>query len=254
MPVLGKTVIAKEQLLGSGADLYIDSFSATNTGGAGCGGGMGGTPAEQEFAAAGIKHVFLLSTACATTAKTDLAEVEQDIERLGAVTGTLPAADRLVAAMNGTLDRVATALGDLPEDRRPSYFFFDYDAGTQQPTAVCRKQIANAIITLAGARNAFADCDADFRPVGWEEVVARNPDWIQLGVRNRGTADATRKAFDEAERFLRDNPATKDLAAVRQGRFVRIGSEVTTVAGVRNADTVERIARTVHPELVKEGR
>ncbi|MFD8597929.1 ABC transporter substrate-binding protein [Kitasatospora sp. NPDC059646] len=248
VPVLGKTVIAKEQLLGSGADLYIDTFSSTTAG------GPGGPPGEQEFAAAGIKHLHLLSTACTATTKTDLAEVEQDIERLGAVTGTLPAADRLVAAMDGTLDRVAVALGALPDDRRPSYFFFDYDAGTQQPTAVCRRQIANAIITLAGARNAFADCDADFRPVGWEEVVARNPDWIQLGVRNRGSADDTRAAFDEAERFLRDNPATRDLTAVRQGRFVRIGSEVTTVAGVRNADTVQQIARTVHPELVKDGR
>ncbi|GAA3073647.1 hypothetical protein GCM10020000_68200 [Streptomyces olivoverticillatus] len=28
VPVLGKTVIPKEKLLGSGADLYVDSFSS----------------------------------------------------------------------------------------------------------------------------------------------------------------------------------------------------------------------------------
>ncbi|MFF0392899.1 ABC transporter substrate-binding protein [Kitasatospora sp. NPDC004615] len=251
IPVLGETVIAKEKLLGSGADLYIDSFAAM--GGAG-GGGVGGPPGDREFAAAGIKHMYLLSTACAGgPAKSDLAEVEQDIKRLGAVTGTLPRANELVAAMDGTLARVAAGLDQLPDERRPSYFFFDYDAGAKQPTAVCRKQIANAIITLAGARNVFADCDADFKAVGWEDVIAKNPDWIQLGVRSRGSADADRKAFDEAERFLRDNPATRNLNAVQQGHFVRIGSEVTTTAGVRNADTVRQIAAIVHPDLVKGG-
>ncbi|MGW4380636.1 ABC transporter substrate-binding protein [Kitasatospora sp. NPDC004531] len=253
IPVLGRTVIAKEQLLGSGADLYIDSFATV----AGAG-GTGGPPSEQEFAAARIKHLYLLSTACASDAKqekTDLAEVQQDIKRLGAVTGTLPAADRLVAAMDGTLAEVAAALGRLPDGaQRPGYFFFDFDAGTQQPTAVCRRQIAHAVITLAGARNVFADCDADFAQVSWEEVVARNPDWIQLGIRSRGSADADRRAFDEAEAFLRDNPATRNLAAVQQGHFVRIGSEATTTAGVRNAETVRRIARTVHPELFTGGR
>ncbi|OKJ13848.1 ABC transporter substrate-binding protein [Kitasatospora sp. CB01950] len=249
IPVLGETVIAKEKLLGSGADLYIDSFAAM----AGAG-GTGGPPSEQEFAAAGIKHMYLLSTACAKNEQTDLAEVQQDIKRLGAVTGTLPAADRLVAAMDSKLAEVAVGLGRLPEAQRPGYFFFDYDAGAKQPTAVCRKQIANAIITLAGARNVFADCDADFKQVGWEDVIAKNPDWIQLGVRSRGSADADRKAFDEAEQFLRTNPATRNLAAVQQGRFVRIGSEATTTAGVRNADTVQQIARTVHPELVGGGR
>ncbi|PJN25694.1 ABC transporter substrate-binding protein [Kitasatospora sp. CB02891] len=249
IPVLGSAVPAKEKLLGSGADLYIDSFAST-----GAVGGTGGPPSEQEFAAAGIKHVYLLSTACAKSVKTDLAEVEQDIKRLGAVTGTLPEADRLVAAMDGTLNKVATALGRLQGERRPGYFFFDYDAGTKQPTAVCNRQIAHAVITLAGARNVFADCDADFKAVGWEDVVARNPDWIQLGVRHRGSEDADRRAFDEAEQFLRTNPVTRELTAVRQGHLLRIGSEVTTVAGVRNADTVQRIARALHPDLVKDGQ
>nr|WP_043909234.1 ABC transporter substrate-binding protein [Kitasatospora griseola] len=249
IPVLGSAVPAKERLLGSGADLYIDSFAST-----GAMGGTGGPPSEQEFAAAGIKHVYLLSTACAKSTKTDLAEVEQDIKRLGAVTGTLPEADRLVAAMDGTLNKVATALGRLQGERRPGYFFFDYDAGTKQPMAVCNRQIAHAVITLAGARNVFADCDADFKAVGWEDVVARNPDWIQLGVRHRGSEDADRRAFDEAEQFLRTNPVTRELSAVRQGHLLRIGSEVTTVAGVRNADTVQQIARALHPDPVKDGQ
>ncbi|MEW1913535.1 ABC transporter substrate-binding protein [Kitasatospora sp. NPDC085895] len=253
VPVLGRAVIAKEKLLGSGADLYVDTFASMGA----MGGATGAAPTEQEFAAAGIKHVQLHSTACAdrlTGPQQDLSEVAADIRRLGAITGTTARAEELVAGMDRTVGAVRTALAAVPADRRPSYFFFDADAGTKQPMAACGRQVANAVITLAGARNVFADCRGTFKPVSWEDVVAADPDWIQLGVRNRGSEAETRKAYEQAEAFLRDFPATRELKAVRAGHFVRIGSEVTTIAGVRNADTVLAVAHAVHPGLAVEGR
>ncbi|MEV4440070.1 ABC transporter substrate-binding protein [Streptomyces sp. NPDC049577] len=249
VPVLGKTVIPKEKLLGSGADLYVDSFSSMKNMGR-----MGDAPTAEEFRAAGIKHIFLKSTACAAMSKgprTDLSGVEADIEQLGAVTGTSRRAAELVGGMRKTTGEVRDALKGVPDDKRPSYFLFDFDAGTKQPMAVCNRQVANAVITMAGARNVFADCDGDFKPVGWEDVVAKNPDWIQLAVRNRGSEEANRKAFDEAADFLRTFPATQDLAAVKEDRFLRIGSERTTIGGVRSAETVREIAHTLHPDEVK---
>ncbi|PKV77034.1 ABC transporter substrate-binding protein [Streptomyces sp. TLI_146] len=248
--VLGKMVIPKEKLLGSGADLYIDTFASM--GGMG-GGGMGDAPTAAEFKAAGIKHVFLKSTACAADRKspvTDLSAVQDDITSLGAVTGTSAKAGELVAGMTKTVDGVQAAVRSVPEASRPTYFFFDYDAGTKQPSVVCNRQVAHAVITLAGARNAFGDCDGDFKQVGWEDVIAKNPDWIQLGVRDRGSEAANKAAFDEAQKWLQDNAATKGLKAVKEGHFVRIGSERTTIAGVTNADTVREIAKTVHPGKV----
>ncbi|MFI6007806.1 ABC transporter substrate-binding protein [Streptomyces sp. NPDC051243] len=246
--VLSDTVIPKEKLLGSGADLYIDTFASMNMGG-----GMGDAPTEEEFEAAGIKHTFLKSTACAAMSKrpvTDLAAVQDDITSLGAVTGTSAKARELVDGMKAKVDAVRKAVGGTPENERPTYFFFDYDAGTRQPIAVCNRQVANAVITLAGARNVFADCDGDHKQVGWEDVIAKNPDWIQLGVRNRGSEAANEKAFDEAQRWLESNSATKGLKAVREGHLLRIGSERTTIAGVTNADTVVEIAKTLYPGKV----
>ncbi|MGC9535977.1 ABC transporter substrate-binding protein [Streptomyces sp. UG1] len=246
--VLSETVIPKEKLLGSGADLYIDTFAAMNMGG-----GMGDTPTEDEFSAAGIKHIFLKSTACAAMSKspvTDLSAVEDDITSLGAVTGTSAKAKELVDGMRKKVAAVREAVGDTPESKRPTYFFFDYDAGTKQPMAVCNRQIANAVITQAGARNVFADCDGDFKQVGWEDVIAKDPDWIQLGVRDRGSEAANDKAFDEAQKWLESNPATKGLKAVEEGHLLRIGSERTTIAGVTNADTVQAIAKRLHPGKV----
>ncbi|SDN14172.1 ABC transporter substrate-binding protein [Streptomyces wuyuanensis] len=248
--VLARTVIPKEKLLGSGADLYVDTFGSM----AGMGGGMGDAPTEEEFKAAGIDHVHLKSTACAAMAEspaTDLTAVENDITSLGAVTGTSAKAKELVAGMKAKVDGVRKAIGGTAENARPTYFFFDYDAGTRQPVAVCNRQVANAVITLAGARNVFADCDGDFKQVSWEEVVSENPDWIQLGVRNRGSEAANDKAFDEARKWLEGNAATKGLKAVKEGRFLRIGSERTTIAGVENATVVAEIARTIHPDKVK---
>lgn len=248
--VLSRSVIPKEKLLGSGADLYIDTFASM----AGMGGGMGDAPKEEEFKAAGMKHVFLKSTACAAQGKgpvTDLSAVESDITSLGAVTGTSAKAKELVAGMKRKVDAVRKAVGGTPEGKRPTYFFFDYDAGTKQPTAVCNRQVANAVITLAGARNVFADCDGDFKQVDWEDVISKNPDWIQLGVRDRGSEAANKKAFDEARKWLETNPATKGLKAVKEGHFLRIGSERTTIAGVENADTVREIAKALHPSRVK---
>jgi iron complex transport system substrate-binding protein len=246
--VLSDTVIPKEKLLGSGADLYLDTFASMTMGG-----GMGDAPTEEEFKAAGIKHMSLKSTACAATGKgalTDLSAVEADIISLGAVTGTGAKAKELVAGMQQTVDSVQKAVRGTAQSARPTYFFFDYDAGTKQPTVVCNRQIANAVITLAGARNVFAGCDGDHQQVGWEDVIAKNPDWIQLAVRNRGSEAANDTAYDEAEKWLKSNAATKGLKAVKEGHFLRIGSERTTIAGVGNADTVETIAKTLYPGKV----
>lgn len=245
--VLSRSVIPKEKLLASGADLYIDTFADMRMN------GVGDAPSEEEFRAAGIKRIYLKSTACAAQregAVTDLSAVEADITALGEVTGTRAKAARLVDGMKDKVRAVRKAIGDVPEAERPTYFFFDYDAGTKQPTALCNRQVAHAVITLAGARNIFADCDTTYKQVGWEDVLSRDPDWIQLGVRNRGGRAATEKAFGEARRWLETNPATKGLKAVKEGHFLRIRSERTTIAGVENADTVERIAHTLYPTKV----
>lgn len=249
VPVLGRTVIAKEKLLGSGADAYVETFRPTR--------GAAVTPTPEEYEAAGIQVVQLRTTACAARRKgpqTDLSDVINDIERLGRLTGTSKRAGEITASMTKKVDAVRARIGMVPEERRPTYFVFDYDGGTRQPTAVCGKQIANAVITLGGARNVFRACDADYRRVGWEQVVGENPDWIQLAVRDRGSASADEKAFAEAEHFLKTFPATKGLKAVKENKFLRIRSEKITTPGVSDADAVVQIAHTLYPDRFKGAR
>ncbi|WP_217167763.1 ABC transporter substrate-binding protein [Streptomyces sp. AC512_CC834] len=249
VPVLGRTVIPKEKLLGSGADAYLQTFRPAS--------GTAAFPRPEEFDAAGIKVVQLLSTACAAEGpgpQKDLSAVMDDIERLGTLTGTSGRAGEIVAGMRQKTDAVGERVAAVPDAERPTYFVFDFDAGTKQPSAVCGKQVANAVITLAGARNIFRDCDGAFEKTGWEDIVAKNPDWIQLTVRNRGSAEADGKAFDEAERFLESFPATRGLTAVKEHRFLRIRSERMTTPGVANAEAVEQIARTLYPDKFQDVR
>nr|WP_200902307.1 hypothetical protein [Protofrankia coriariae] len=67
----------------------------------------------------------------------------------------------------------------------------------------------------------------------------------------RAAPEADDKAFDAAAQFLRTFPATSGLTAVREGRFLRVGSEQTTIAGVRNADAVQQIAAALYPGRVR---
>ncbi|MFF5208363.1 ABC transporter substrate-binding protein [Streptosporangium sp. NPDC000396] len=241
--------ISREQLLGSGADTYIEAWGALA--------GMADVATPEQLAQVGIKRVLLHSTACAgllSKPLTDLSSVRADVTRLGALTGRAAQAAQVVSQMDATLAKVGRAVAGVPEGDRPSVFFFDYDAGTDAPTVPCNRQIANAVYTLAGARNAFADCADDFKKIGWEDVVKRDPDWIQIGIRNHGGAEADEKAFAEAERFLSTFAATRDLRAVKNRKFIRVRSEVTTTGGVRNADAVEKIASVVYPGRVPAGQ
>nr|WP_200902308.1 ABC transporter substrate-binding protein [Protofrankia coriariae] len=85
--------------------------------------GMGDVASPREFAAVGIKHIYLHSTACAATLahpQNDLSEVEADITRLGAVTGTSARAQELVADMERKTGAVRSAIADVAPDRRPT--------------------------------------------------------------------------------------------------------------------------------------
>ncbi|MFF6999603.1 ABC transporter substrate-binding protein [Streptomyces sp. NPDC008313] len=249
VPVLGRTAIAKERLLGSGADTYVETFRPTR--------GASLTPTPEEYRAAGIQVVQMRTTACAAQRsgpRKDLSDVTDDIERLGTLTGTSKRAGEITASMKKKVEAVRARIGKVPDERRPTYFVFDYDGGTQQPTAVCGKQVANAVITLAGASNIFRTCDSDYQRVGWEQVVGKNPDWIQLAVRNRGGGANDAKAFADAEHFLKTFPATKGLKAVKENKFLRIRSEKITTPGVGNADAVEQIAHTLYPDRFEGGQ
>ncbi len=239
VPVLSTGGIPKEVLLTTGAQAYIDAFGSMQM--------MGGDGlSEEEMTAADMRHVVLSSSACAATlqgARTDLDAVYRDIESIGAILdASAPAAD-LVADMKDTIAEVAVA--HPPRDDRPTVFYYSPDHTTQGMTTVGGKQIANAIYELAGARNAFTDDATSMRPVSWEDVIAADPDFIQIAVRNKASAAEQSAAYAAALDTLRSDPRARDLRAVREQRFIDLGAEETTLPGIVNAAAVATIANAV---------
>lgn len=231
--VLSERTIANEVLLGSDADMLLKTFS---------GGMHADEPTAEQLADAGVGEVVLRSTACADRRSEPQADLSLVLEDIRSV------AQELTDGMQTDLDAVAETVADVAEEDRPTVFFFDYDAGTEMAFTACNRQVANGVITAAGGRNLFADCAATYQDVGWEQVIERDPDVILIGLRARPSSEELDTAFAEAEDFLRTFAPTSTLRAVTEGRFVRTPTELTTIAGVRNAETVQAIAATLYPD------
>lgn len=85
----------------------------------------------------------------------------------------------------------------------------------------------------------FADLSEDWPEVSWEALADRDPDVLVL-------ADLSRKriegdSLETKKQFLESNPATKNMKAVVEGRYVVMtGSELDP--GIREVDAIEKLA------------
>ena len=71
------------------------------------------------------------------------------------------------------------------------------------------------IMDAAGLTNIFADVHDTWTSAGWEQVVAADPDVIVL-------VDATWNTADKKIELLEANPATSQLTAVREKRYLLV--------------------------------
>jgi iron complex transport system substrate-binding protein len=101
------------------------------------------------------------------------------------------------------------------------------------------------MVTAAGGDNVFADVKQQAVQATTELIIARRPDVI---LELRG---------DPIERTLRAKEigvwsALGSLPAVRSSRVYLIDQQMTVVPGPRVAETIELIARTLHPQAFRQ--
>ncbi|MFF9572360.1 ABC transporter substrate-binding protein [Streptomyces sp. NPDC014685] len=133
--------------------------------------------------------------------------------------------------------RIAAVEAGL-EDASPRSVFV-YDSGESSAFTAGGKGIGNEIVELAGGRNVFADLDATFGDVSWEQVIKRRPEVVVI-YDYGGTTVAAKK-----KRLLND-PALADVPAIRNEKFAVLPLS-SAVLGVRVADAVEDLAGQLHP-------
>lgn len=151
-----------------------------------------------------------------------------DMTRLGAI---FRVPDRAAAVVESMKRRVAAVAAQAPRSPTPPSVFL-YDSGTDRPNSAASQVPPNDIIRIAGGTNILAGEDARWTDVGWETVVARQPQIIMI--LDYGDQSAQQKID-----FLRSLPVLRSVPAVRDNRFFVLDYN-EGISGPRNIDGLER--------------
>jgi iron complex transport system substrate-binding protein len=135
-------------------------------------------------------------------------ELETWIEHFGAILGTRERAEALVGYHRAIRAELEAKTAALPAERRPKVLYFQRFATGLRPAGA--GSYLDFAIRLAGGRNAAAALPGTAADVGYEQVLAWDPDVVLLG------------GFDEAlPADLRRDPRWRALRAVREGRVYK---------------------------------
>lgn len=156
-------------------------------------------------------------------------DVFADITEVGTIFDVQASAAELVAQQRAELEAV------VPDDRGLTALW--YSSGTDIPYVGAGIGAPQMIMDAAGLTNVAADVHDTWTPFGWEDVVAADPDVIVL-------VDAAWNTADSKIAMLEENPATANLNAVQEQRYVVIPFAATE-AGVRNVSAVSDVVEQV---------
>lgn len=224
VPVLGDTVPSQEALLAANPDFVYAGWESNVSSS-----GVGDRPT---LASRGI-GTYVSPAACKEKGSMPdpltFDTVFGEIGQVGQIFGVPDRAAALVAKQKADL----AAVQKLPGHRTALW----YSSGNDTPYVGAGIGAPQMIMDAAGLTNVFADVHDTWTSVGWEKVVAANPDVIVL-------VDATWNTAASKITALEQNPATAQLAAVKQHRYVVVPFAATE-AGVRNVEAVQTVVAGV---------
>ena len=149
-------------------------------------------------------------------------EVFREFEEAGAIFDVPDAAADLVATQRAALDAIE------PSDAGLTALW--YSSGDDTPYVGAGIGAPQMIMDAAGLENIAADVEDTWTSMGWEAIVAADPDVIVL-------VDAPWNTAEQKIAHLESNPATAALPAVQQQRYLVVDFPATE-AGVRNVGAV----------------
>lgn len=153
-----------------------------------------------------------------------------DLTNLGTIFGVEQRAQTLVAELRGRIDKLEQS---RPAGAEPPRVFV-YDSGTDQPYTSGRYASPNDIIAAAGGRNVLDSVDEGWTTVGWESVVAANPEVIMI-------IDYADQPAADKRTFLESHPALQSVPAVQRDRYFVLNYG-DAVNGPRNVSAAEEFS------------
>ncbi|MDF3351796.1 ABC transporter substrate-binding protein [Sulfitobacter sp. KE34] len=224
LPELSSKYPSREVLIGADADFF---FAGWNYGMK-----VGGEVTPETLAPFGIQ-VYELTESCihiGQKAPSSMEDMYNDMRNLGTIFDVSDRAESLIEGYQAELDAFLAALPPLETAPR----VFVYDSGEDVPFTAGAYAMPNALIEAAGGTNIMNDLEKSWATVGWEAVVARDPEVIVIVNYGEVTADQKRA-------FMMENPAFADIDAVRNDRFVVL-EYVEATPGPRNIEAVKTLA------------
>ncbi len=151
---------------------------------------------------------------------------------LARIFGVEERGEKLVADLKA---RVRTATSGLKAQDVTLLYWF---ANSQSPYLAGCCGAPGVITRALGAKNVFDDTKDEWPQVSWETVADRDPAVLVIGdlTRKQQTAETAAKKIE----FLESNPATKNMTAVKEKRYVLLSGQamnptIRTVEGIEKA-------------------
>ncbi|GAB3411219.1 ABC transporter substrate-binding protein [Schumannella luteola] len=159
-------------------------------------------------------------------AKLSFDDVFGEIDEAGRIFGVESTATKLVAAQK-------TQLAGIHRDDRGLKALW-YSSGTDTPYVGAGTGAPEMVLEAAGLTNVAADVKQTWATLGWESIVDADPDVIVL-------IDADWNSAKSKIAQLEANPATANLAAVKQKRYITLPFAASE-AGVRSVEAADSVA------------
>lgn len=166
-----------------------------------------------------------------------LADVEDDVRRVGKAVGRSERAEEMVSALQAKVDGIRRITENVP---KPRVFCAEW-----------LKPIMNAghwvpeMIEYAGGIDRLAERGKPSKYVELDSVLEYDPEVIVL----MPCGFTTSKTLEQAKYFF-DLPGVRDVNAVRSGRvYATDGHNYFSRSGPRLFDGIRMLAQFIHPEL-----
>ncbi|MCU1419540.1 MAG: putative transporter, periplasmic binding protein [Mycetocola sp.] len=222
LPVLADRVPSEEAVLAVEPDLVYAGWESNLT--------AEGAGERDELLALGVAS-YVSPAACKAPGyrpeKLTWDAVFAEIREVGAIFRAEDAAEELIAEQQNQLDDVAADPRGLDA--------LWYSSGTETPYVGAGIGAPQLILDTVGLANIAADVEDSWSPLGWESVVAADPDVIVV-------VDAAWNTAEDKIALLRSDPALAALTAVREDRFLVVPFAASE-AGVRSAPAAADLAR-----------
>jgi iron complex transport system substrate-binding protein len=158
-------------------------------------------------------------------------DVMKAIRDLGLLLGLERRADSLTHAITSQLDAVRASVQSRPRER------VAYVLSIEPLMVAGPGTYIDELIAVAGGQNVFSDVSGRWSQVSLEELLKRDPAAIVIAT-DSGDALARVRAL----------PAWRKLAAVREGRVIRVDPSLFNRPGPAIPAAARELARFLHPD------